>query len=140
MSRVIIVRGGMVIAVDSFASLEAAATFWPEEERFDAEDWPGVSPGWTWDGTAFEMPPSLQEAPEPARTMSRIQFLKRIQPETRIAIRAAAKSDPVIEDALALLDATPEVDLDDPDTVRFVGYLTSVANLLTAEQAAAILA
>lgn len=52
-----------------------------------------------------------------------LEFLRRFEPQERIAIRAA--HDPVIEDGLHLLSMADHVDTEDQDTVRFVNYLVS---------------
>ena len=66
----------------------------------------------------------IVEALKPLQIWDRIDFLKRIRPEERIAARTAAKSDPQVEDVLALLDGTPRVRNDDPDTHMGLQLLT----------------
>jgi hypothetical protein len=61
------------------------------------------------------------------RYISGVAFLRRFTPEQRIAIRELAKSDPIADDFLRLLDATiaqgSGVNLLDPDLARGLGYL-----------------
>lgn len=80
-------------------------------------------------------PPS----PAPARFIHKSIFLQRLSPATRIAIRAASETDPLIEDFLDVLYATDEVDLDNANTTAGVDYMVS-EGLLTSDQAAALLA
>lgn len=86
-------------------------------------------PAGTWNpqALAFDAPVVV------AAPLTRLQFLRRIPPERRIAIRNAAASDPLLTDALQLLDMAEEVRVDDPDTLRLVGYLQHRGLLGTAE-------
>lgn len=70
----------------------------------------------------------------PKEPITRLTFLRRLTPEQRIAIRTAAKTNVVLEDALALLDAAQDVRVDDPDTVAFVGYCVLLGLLTPADQ------
>lgn len=67
-------------------------------------------------------------APEP-RTITGIAFLRRFTLAQRIAIRALAATDPIVQDFMALLDAAiaagGDVYLDDPDTAAGVAYLVA---------------
>lgn len=135
---VIIVRGGVVYAVDAFASLEAAAQFYPDDTRIPLEPGSKVQPGWTYDGSTFTAPPVEEKVVVPSM-LSPLEFLRRVPMTTRIAIREAAKTDPVIQDAMELLMVAKEIDVHDADTVAFVTYMRDVKGLLTAEQAAALL-
>jgi len=71
--------------------------------------------------------------------VSRTEFLRRIPQAKRVAIRAAAANSAVLADYLALLDASPEVDLLDPDTTGGMQAMVS-AGLLTRAEADAVLA
>jgi hypothetical protein len=70
-----------------------------------------------------------------SRKVTALAFKQRLTAAERIAIRAAATSDPVIADFLDLLSSASTVDLDHADTVSGVDYLVST-ELLTAERAA----
>lgn len=136
--HVIIVRGGVVYAVDAFSSVEAAAQFYPDDLRIPLEPGSLVQPSWTYDGSVFTEP----DTPQPAYTPSMIsplEFLRRVPMPTRIAIREAAKTDPVIQDAMELLMVAKEIDVHDADTLSFVAYMRDVKGLLTTEQAEALL-
>lgn len=90
----------------------------------------------------FEVP--TDPAPEPAtvyggrRTITRIEFLRLLRDTERVAIRTLARTDAFAEDFVALLDAAPEVHLDDADVARGLSYLTS-KNCLTADRVVEVL-
>jgi xanthine dehydrogenase iron-sulfur cluster and FAD-binding subunit A len=65
------------------------------------------------------------------------EFLKRIPAAKRIAIRARAKTDPIVEDFMDLLNRSGAVYPTNEDVQAGLGYLVS-QNLLTAEEAAVI--
>ena len=71
--------------------------------------------------------------------ISRTEFLRRIPADKRIAIRQAATQSAALADYLALLDATPEVNLTDLDTIGGIHALVA-AGLLTQADADVILA
>ena len=104
-------------------------------ERQAGEVW---GPGWAYDGQSFTEPDRPVAAPVRVE-LTRYQFLARIPTPKRIAIRAAAKEDPIIEDAMMMLDMATGVFVDDPMTVGLVTYLQA-AGFLSAEEAAAVLA
>ena len=52
--------------------------------------------------------------------------MRRFTDAERIAIRTAAKSNVIVEDAMDLLNGADRVHLDDADVVRFVRYLESI--------------
>lgn len=88
----------------------------------------------------FGFVPVADPDPEPAqRWIHKAIFIQRIAAANRIAIRAAAKTDPLIEDFLDVLYATDLVNLDNAETQAGVAYLVS-ENLLTAGEAEALLA
>lgn len=77
------------------------------------------------------------------REVSGVSYLRRFSQAERIAIRAAATQNPVLDDYLRLLDITIAqggiVNLDDEDTVTAVNLLEQ-AGLIAAGRAAEILA
>ena len=73
------------------------------------------------------------------RTMTKLEYLRRFTGNERVAIRAAAKQSPILEDYLALLELSLDVSLDDPDTIQAVGMLEAVG-LIASGRAAEILA
>jgi len=81
----------------------------------------------------------LPPPPPEIRRVSRIAFLQRLDGSTRRAIRAAAKTDAVIEDFLDLVYATDLIELDHPDTLAGVAYLV-MCELLSEAEAEALLA
>jgi len=74
-------------------------------------------PGDLHDGTNFSKAPVVILPPGP---VTRLEFLRSFTAQQRISIRAA--NDPVIVDALQLLDLAEDVNLQDPDVVYFVNY------------------
>lgn len=77
------------------------------------------------------------DAPAPVE-ITRVEFLRRFTVQERIGARTLAKTDPVIEDFLALLDLAESVRLDDPDVTMALGYLTQ-QNVLASGRAGEIL-
>jgi len=73
------------------------------------------------------------------RTFTKLEYLRMFTGAERVAIRAAAKSNAVLEDYMALLAEASDVSLDDPDTITAVQMLEAVG-LLAAGRAAEILA
>ena len=71
-------------------------------------------------------------------TWSKLEYLRRFTQEERIAIRAAAKSVPQLEDYLELLALASEVKSDDPDIVTALAMLEG-AGLIGAGRAGEIL-
>ncbi len=59
-------------------------------------------------------------------TWTKLEYLRRFTQDERIAIRAAAKQSPVLEDYLQLLELASEVKSDDPDIVAALNMLESV--------------
>lgn len=137
---ILLIRDGVVANCICADSPERALQFYPDHlaiERTGAHALAG--PGWLWDGERLTPPPDPPPAPpEPPAPITRLEFLRRIPAQVRIAIRQAAATDPVLADALQLLDLAQDVRLDDPDTLAFVGYLQQRGHL-TAEQAATVL-
>ena len=79
---------------------------------------------------------------EPApvqRTLSKLEYLRRFTTAERVAIRAAASANPVLDDYLKLMELAQEINLDDPDTIAAVGMLEQ-AGLIAAGRAVEVLA
>lgn len=88
----------------------------------------------------FPFTPEPTPAPEPAPVpMNKIDFLRLFLQGERIAIREAAKVNPIIADYQDMLDAAGVVLLTDPDIVAGVPLLET-AGLLGAGRAVKILA
>ena len=134
---ILLIRDGTVANCICADSPERALQFYPDHlaiERTGAHAQAG--PGWLWDGEHLTPPPDPPPAPpDPPAPISRLEFLRRIPAAARIAIRQAAATDPVLADALQLLDLAESVRLDDPDTVILVGYLRQQGHLTDAQAA-----
>ncbi len=59
--------------------------------------------------------------------LTKLEFLRKFTAQERIAIRAAANTDPIIYDAMELLNLAEFISLSDQDTVNLVGYLAMVS-------------
>ncbi len=57
--------------------------------------------------------------------VTRLEFLRRLFPEERVACRELAKADPYAADFMGMLDATATVSLHDPDTKLGLQYMAS---------------
>lgn len=77
--------------------------------------------------------------PPPVDELNKIDFLRLFTQAERIAIRAAAKVNPVVEDYQAMLDAASVVRLSDPDIQAGIPALEA-AGLIGPGRAAQILA
>lgn len=86
----------------------------PAEEGFHIWD------GYKWFSRAAYPYPA---PPSPSAVMTPLQFLRLLTLEERGAVRTAALTDPVLEDALFLLQAAQNIDLYDSDTQRLLDYL-----------------
>jgi hypothetical protein len=85
--------------------------------------------------------PVAEPIPEPVRPrwIHKAILKQRIPAQKRIAVRVAAKTDPIIEDFLDLLNSADEVLLDNPETIAGMAYCVSLG-LLSAQEAAEVLA
>lgn len=61
--------------------------------------------------------------------LTKLEFLRKFTAQERIAIRAAAGTDPIIFDAMELLNLAEFVSLQDSDTINLVGYLAMIGIL-----------
>lgn len=94
--------------------------------------------GWLDDGINLTAPSPAPSAPPSVRDLTPVQYLKRFTQAERIAIRAAAASNPAVNDYVQLMNAvTDVVHLDDPDTVAGLNALEA-AGLIGTGRAAAI--
>lgn len=103
---------------------------------------PPEGPGYhIWDGVkwftrdSYPYPPP----PPPKTTMTHLAFLRRFTAEERSALRTAAKTDPILDDAMYLFEQAKEIDTTDTDTVDFVNYMVS-QTLLDASRTSEVLA
>lgn len=83
--------------------------------------------------------PKIEDMPKPPQVLTPLQFLERLTVDERVAIRAAAKQNPLLDDWLDMLRATSIVDLADPRTVGGVRAIVS-AGLLTTQRGDELLA
>lgn len=89
-----------------------------------------------WHGMAFATHdhspvPETPEQPGPAaaKVWDRIEYLRLLAPEERIAIREAARTDLVVEDIVDLQRNAGVIRSDDPDLIRALTYLTAIGIL-----------
>ena len=81
------------------------------------------------------------QAPVPEivpRTLTKLEYLRRFTVEERVAIRAAAASNPLLADYLQLMELAQEINTGDPDTIAAVTMLEQ-AGLIAAGRAQEIL-
>lgn len=79
------------------------------------------------------------EAANQNRIITKLAYLRRFTGDERVAIRTAAKVNPVLDDYMALLELAEEVNLDDLDTVMALAMLEQ-AGLLAVGRGVEILA
>ena len=61
-----------------------------------------------------------------SRVLTKLEYLRRFTTEERVTIRAAAKSEPVLEDYLAMMELADEINTGDADTIAAVQMLEAV--------------
>lgn len=71
-------------------------------------------------------------------SITRYQFLERLTSAERIAIRELAKTNPIVNDFMQMLDISQEVILDNPLVAQGLNYLVYI-NALTADRVPQIL-
>lgn len=76
--------------------------------------------------------------PKTVTVITKLEYLRRFTSQERVTIRTVAKSNPVLEDYLAMLDIAEEINLSDADTVAAVQMLEQ-AGLIASGRAAEIL-
>ncbi len=106
-----------------------------EVYRYQAEfpcEWPGMEFA-DYDHTAqVEINPDGSiEGAVTGRVMTKLEFLRRFTAEERIAIRTVAKSNPVLEDYMAMIDLAQDIDTSDIDTQTGVRMLEASGLLAT---------
>lgn len=70
--------------------------------------------------------------------LTKLEYLRRFTSQERVTIRQAAKTEPVLEDYLAMLELAEAIDTEDADTVAAVRMLERVG-LIAAGRAVEIL-
>lgn len=58
-----------------------------------------------------------------SHTLTKLEYLRRFTVEERVSIRAAAESNPVLDDYLRLMELAQEINTGDPDTIAAVTML-----------------
>ncbi len=107
------IENGVVVNVHRAAS-------WPTGMDVSHLD-PRPGPGWLHlGGDDFAPPPAPEPPAEPVPAMTRLQFLRRFTIAERISLRAS--TDPIVADAMHLLEMAGEGLFDDADAVAFLGY------------------
>jgi hypothetical protein len=115
---VFLIKDGIVENCICADSTERALEFYPDYICIErVGELTQFGPGDLYDGNNFSKAPVVVVPPGP---VSRLDFLRSFTAQQRISIRAA--NDPVIVDALQLLDLAEDVNLQDPDVVYFVNY------------------
>lgn len=71
------------------------------------------------------MPPRRLMSAKPTNEVSSYEFMRRFTRDERIAIRTAAKTDPILEDWLLMSGAATGIPLNDADTQAGMDYLVS---------------
>lgn len=126
---VFLITGGVIENCICADSVERAQRFYPDHTCIKrAGDLTQFGPGDLYDGTNFSKAPVVIAPPGP---VTRLEFLRSFSAQQRIAIRAA--NDPVIVDALSLLDLAEDVNLQDPDVVYFVNYCATQGYISAAD-------
>lgn len=80
----------------------------------------------------------VEAVPVP-RTITKLEYLRRFTTDERVAIRAAAVANPVLDDYMKLMELAQEINLDDPDTIAAVQMLEQ-SGLIATGRAAEVLA
>lgn len=126
---VFLIAGGVIENCICADSVERAQQFYPGHTCIErAGDLTQYGPGDLYDGVGFSKAPVVVLPPGP---VTRLEFLRSFTAQQRIAIRAA--NDPVIVDALQLLDLAEDVNLQDPDVVYFVNYCATQGYITQAD-------
>jgi len=73
-----------------------------------------------------------------SRILTKLEYLRRFTTEERVAIREASKTNPVLEDYLAMMELAEEIDTGDADTIAAVNMLEQVG-LIGAGRASEVL-
>ena len=131
---VFLIKDGVIENCISADSTERAQQFYPDYtciERTEELNQFGI--GDLYNAGVFTKSPPKPPVLYP---ISRLDFLRRFTAQQRISIRET--DDPIIKDALQMLDLAEQIELDDQDTVFFVNYLVT-QNLITEEDSLRIL-
>ena len=126
---VFLIKTGIVENVICADSVERALMFYPNHICIERDSsLTAFGPGDLHDGTNFSKAPVVVLPPSP---VSRLDFLRSFTAQQRITIRAA--NDPIIVDALQLLDLAEEINLQDSDVIFFVNYCATQGYITQAD-------
>lgn len=99
----------------------------------------GSDQGVDFDAAFLTKVGAVPATPVSSAPLTRLEFLRRFTMQQRIALREAAKTDPVLADAMDLLYRAEDIRTDDLDTVAMINYCVALG-LLAPGDAANILA
>ena len=126
---VFLIKNGVIENCICADSTERAQQFYPDHICIERTvELSQYGPSDLYDGTDFSKAPVVIL---PLGPVSRLEFLRSFTAQQRISIRAA--NDPIIVDALQLLDLAEDVNLQDPDVVYFVNYCATQEYITTAD-------
>lgn len=101
--------------------------------------------GATWDGSKWVNPPAPPAPPAPvpqySKTMTPIEFRLLFVSAERIAIKTAAKTDPIVEDFWSIINdpELAQVNVADAQIIEALDYLVTIAILTPAREATILL-
>ena len=103
--------------------------------------------GATWDGSKWVNPPApvpvppVPPVPQYATTMTPIEFRLLFVSAERIAIKTAAKTDPIVEDFWSIINdpELTQVNVADPQIIEALDYLVTLTILTPARETAILL-
>lgn len=128
---VLLIKNGAVDNCISADSVASAQVFYPDcicMERSGA-----VGPGWLYDGAHFTAPAVVPPAVK--TVITRLEFLRRMPFQKRVELRQAASSDPILADAMGMLDMADQVDTRSADAQSMIGYCVQKGYFTVAEAA-----
>jgi hypothetical protein len=126
---VFLIKDGVVENCICADSVARAQQFYPHHVCIErTPELSQYGPGDLFDGVDFSKAPVVVLPPGP---VTRLEFLRSFTAQQRISIRAT--NDPVIVDALSLLDLAEDVNLQDPDVVYFVNYCAAQGYITQAD-------
>lgn len=101
--------------------------------------------GATWDGSKWVNPPAPPAPPPPvpqySKTMTPIEFRLLFISAERIAIKTAAKTDPIVEDFWSIINdpELTQVNVADAQIIEALDYLVTIAILTQARETTILL-
>lgn len=130
---IVLIKDNLVEAVISADTEYQASLAYPlhlcKQSQF------GATVGWGYNPVSQEF---IRPVPPPEvshPSITKLEFLRRFPTAKRIGIRIAATSDPVLADALGLLELAQDINTNDIDTQMLVGYCVQQGHLSLEESA-----